>query len=146
MDTATPPALADDIRFELTPAAWTQLNTELLHAAGLPATVFYYSNARGLAGGPFRTVAGATEWAGYDGDLLDLGRMSTLAWLHIHDVEPGGHYPDFLYNREDVDHLASPAELCGRCSDYATGHLVPVSFCPPAAAMANLRDSLREIW
>jgi hypothetical protein len=44
--------------------------------------------------------------------------------------------PDHLpvhYRPEGTERWMTPADVCGTCSDFARGHLVPVSFCPEAA-------------
>jgi hypothetical protein len=41
------------------------------------------------------------------------------------------HLP-ISYRPEGVDRFMAPADVCGTCSDFESGRLVPVSFCPEA--------------
>jgi hypothetical protein len=43
------------------------------------------------------------------------------------------HHP-MLYRSWNEDRFSPPAEICGVCSDFEEGLLVPVSFCPEADA------------
>jgi hypothetical protein len=45
------------------------------------------------------------------------------------------HRPVILHDREDHECVCMPAEICEGCSDVEGGRLVPVSFCPSAAAL-----------
>lgn len=42
----------------------------------------------------------------------------------------GEHRAEVVYF--DEEHLETPAEVCGACSDPVAGVWVPVSFCPQA--------------
>lgn len=43
------------------------------------------------------------------------------------------HEPVVVYF--DEDHVETPAEVCGACSDWKAGVWVPASFCPQARAL-----------
>jgi hypothetical protein len=56
-----------------------------------------------------------------------------------------------MFNHEPVDYRSpgqdrfeTPAEVCGTCSDFDSGTLVPVSFCPAAMAKSEEIEAWRR--
>lgn len=47
-------------------------------------------------------------------------------------MQDGDHSP-VDYRPVGIDRTETPADVCGTCSDFELGRLVPVSFCPAAA-------------
>lgn len=47
------------------------------------------------------------------------------------------------YRPDGASRHETPAEVCGTCSDFESGRLVPVSFCPTAAAHSAEEEAWR---
>lgn len=47
------------------------------------------------------------------------------------------HHLPVQYRPVGADKWETPADVCGTCSDFDQGHLVPVSFCPEAAVKSE---------
>lgn len=51
-------------------------------------------------------------------------------------LQYGSHLP-VSYRPQWADRFEAVADVCGMCSDFEFGRLVPVSFCPEASARSD---------
>lgn len=65
---------------------------------------------------------------------------------------PEHYHLPISYRPEGQDRFTAPADVCGTCSDFESGKLVPVSFCPEAKVKSEelyayiCQDGPRPEW